>query len=254
MTAAALPRIAVADVPSAQAFYSSAVEAMRELPQPQYLEYAMQGESDGFAVSLLVIDHLVWLGIHRGSAPSTWHLRHRTDDYASEIRDESGTRYVTQRSFFDPTWYGTFRALRDGMLDYQDIERPVSTMATPAPTKTPDLRTIAVVRVMGTSIYRVADAGAATCSNGDPGHALRLTSRERVPNTSSATWSSIFARCASARSGSASRTHLASTDSSSSTMPTPAASGFKPTACSTVPNGSSESPPITGPGGTASQT
>lgn len=156
---------------------------MRELPQPQYLTYTMQGDSDGFSIDLLVIRHLVWLGIHAGTTPSTWQLRHRTNDYASEIVDEAGTRYVTQRSFFDPTWYGAYRALRDGMLDYQDVEKPLSELATPAPNPaaTPDLRTIAVVNVMGTSIYTVTDAGAATCSNGDPGHAVHLVARDRAP-------------------------------------------------------------------------
>jgi hypothetical protein len=176
-------RAAADDEPSAQAFYSSAVDAMKALPQPQYLTYSMEGESDGFAVDLIVINHLVWLRIRAGNAPSTWQLRHRTDDYASEIIDQEGTRYVTQRSFFDPTWYGAYRALRDGMLDYQKIEKPLSELVTPAPspTSTPDLRTIAVVSVMGTSIYRVTDAGAATCSNGDAGHALHLVSRDRNP-------------------------------------------------------------------------
>jgi hypothetical protein len=179
--AALCVRAASADAPSAQAFYASAVEAMRELPQPQYLTYAMEGEGDGFSVGLLTMRHMVWLGIRAGSTPSTWRMRHRTDDYATEIVDEAGIRYVSQRSFFDPTWYGAFRALRDGLIFYQDVEPPLSTAATPAPMQTPDLRTIAVVRVLGAPIYRAADAGPARCSNGDPGHALHLVSRDRVP-------------------------------------------------------------------------
>jgi hypothetical protein len=154
---------------------------MRELPQPQYLAYAMRAQGDGFAVDLLVIRHMVWLGIRAGSSSSTWQMRHRTDDYATEIVDAAGTRYVSQRSFFDPTWYGAFRALHDGLIFYQDVEPPLSTIATPAPTKTPDLRTIEIVRVMGTSTYQASDAGAATCANGDPGHALHLTSRDGAP-------------------------------------------------------------------------
>ena len=47
--------------PSIDAFYSSAVESMRSLPQPQYLTYSMEGEGDGLEIELRVIDHLVWL-------------------------------------------------------------------------------------------------------------------------------------------------------------------------------------------------
>jgi hypothetical protein len=167
--------------PSAESFYLAAVRAMRDLPQPRYLTYDMHGEGDGLDVGLTVIRHLVWLAIRSGSGSASWQLRHRTDDYATEIVDDTGRRYVTQRSFFDPTWYGAYRALRDGMLDYQDVEKPLSMQATPAAQQSPDLRTIAVVNVIGTSIYRVEDAGPAACSDGAPGHRIHLISRDRNP-------------------------------------------------------------------------
>jgi hypothetical protein len=172
--------------PSAQAFYDSAVQAMRDLPQPRYLDYTMQGSGDGLAITLTVERHLVWLqmapsqsGVSTGIA---WRLRHRTEDYATEIADDGfGRRLVSTRAFFDPTWYGAFRALREGMLFYQRTDAPVSAGATPAPGPSSDLRTIAVVSVIGSSIYRVEDAGPMRCDNGDEGHALRLYSRDRNP-------------------------------------------------------------------------
>jgi hypothetical protein len=167
--------------PSAESFYLTAVRAMRDLPQPRYLTYDMRGDGDGFDVGLTVIHHLVWLAIRSGSGSTSWQLRHRTNDYASEIVEDTGRRYVTQRSFFDPTWYGAYRALRDGMLDYQDVEKPLSMQATPAAQPSPDLRTIAVVNVIGTSIYRVEDGGPAACSNGARGHRIHLISRDRNP-------------------------------------------------------------------------
>jgi hypothetical protein len=172
--------------PATEAFYSSAVESMRTLRQPQYLTYTMQGEGYGLTIALRVIRHLVWLEMTTSSpamptAPTSWAIRHRTDDYASEIVEEDGRRLVSTRAFFDPTWYGAFRALRDGMLFYQKSEQPVSAYATPTPGPAPDLRTIAVVQVIGTNIYRVIDKGAAACSNGDPGHALHLISRDGDP-------------------------------------------------------------------------
>ncbi|MDB5092295.1 MAG: hypothetical protein JWO85_396, partial [Candidatus Eremiobacteraeota bacterium] len=88
-------------------------------------------------------------------------------------------RYVSQRSFFDPTWYGAYRALRLGMLYSQDPAepRPSPGVATPAPD--PTLKTIGAIKVMGPAIYDVDDRGAAVCPNGDPGRALHLTSRTR---------------------------------------------------------------------------
>ena len=156
---------------------------MRALPQPQYLAYTMEGEGDNLSIGLRVIRHLVWLEMMTGSAsfPSEWVIRHRTDDYASEITVYDGSRLVSTRAFFDPTWYGAFRALRDGMLMYQQTDQPVSSYATPTPGPSPDLRTIAVVKVMGSAVYRVGDRGVAACANGDPGHALHLVSREPDP-------------------------------------------------------------------------
>ncbi len=159
---------------------------MRALRQPQYLTYSMEGQGYGLAIGLRVIRHLVWLEMTsyspaRPALPTSWALRHRTDDYASEIVEADGRRLVSTRAFFDPTWYGAFRALRDGMLFYQKAEPPVSASATPTPGSTPDLRTIAVVQVIGTNIYSVVDKGAATCSNGDAGHALHLISRDENP-------------------------------------------------------------------------
>jgi len=169
--------------PSPDAFYSAAVNSMRALPQPQYLTYTIVGDGDNLSIDLTVIRHLVWLRMTTGESdgPSEWAIRHRTDDYASEITDEDGRRLVSTRAFFDPTWYGAFRALREGMLMYQRTDPSVSAYATPTPGPSPDLRTIAVVEVFGTNIYRVVDKGAATCTDGVQGHALHLVPRDGDP-------------------------------------------------------------------------
>ena len=171
-----------ADPPSSvQDLYISAVTTTAALKAPPFESYSLHSRSDGLAVGLRVINHFVWLGIHAGSEPSVWKMRHRTDDYATEIVDETGRRYVTGRSFFDPTWYGTYRALRDGMLDYQDIEKPVSARATPAPPAATTLHEIAAVHVMGPTIYRLEDRGERVCPNGSPGHAIHTVARDRAP-------------------------------------------------------------------------
>jgi len=168
--------------PTALSFYAAALNAMRQLPEPSYISYRLEGEGQGLQVVPFTLRSQVWLSIGPGSLPSNWILRHRTDDYKSEVIDEWGDRrYVTQRSFFDPTWYGSYRALRDGMLGYQDVEAPISSYATPAPDRPTTLKIIAMETVMGPSIYEVEDRGSATCPNGDAGHALHLTPRTSDP-------------------------------------------------------------------------
>jgi hypothetical protein len=174
--------------PSPQAFYEKAVETMRDLPQPPYVTYTMDGQGNGLSIRLIVEDHLVWLQMTTGSRrygygepmEARWTMQHRTDDYATEIVDDfDGRRYVSSRAFFDPTWYGAFRALRDGMLFYQPHEAPMSSYATPTPGPPTGLPTIAVETVIGSSIYTAQDAGPAVCYNGDDGHAIHLVPKDR---------------------------------------------------------------------------
>ncbi|HET9392517.1 MAG TPA: hypothetical protein VFO29_03170 [Candidatus Rubrimentiphilum sp.] len=174
-------RPALADQTYAESLYIAAVNATSSRAQPTFETYNLHSRSDGLAVRLTIQNHYVWLGIHSGDEPSSWQIRHRTDDYASEIIDADGTRYVTGRSFFDPTWYGTYRALRDGMLNYQDVEVPVSARETPAPAAASTMRQIAAVHVMGPTIYRLLDRGEQACPNGSPGHALHTEARDRAP-------------------------------------------------------------------------
>jgi len=88
----------------AETVYMSAIGAMSSLKEPPYVTYTMRGEPHGFAVDLFIQNHFVWLNIHQGDESSVWQVRHRTDDYASELLEPSGIRYVSGRSFFDPTW------------------------------------------------------------------------------------------------------------------------------------------------------
>lgn len=165
----------------AENLYMAAVKATSTRPQPAFETSILHSQDDGLSIKLFVQNHFVWLGIGRGPGPASWQLKHRTDDYATEIIDEDGKRYVTGRSFFDPTWYGTYRALRDGMLNYQDVEQPVSARATPPPEQASSLREIAAIHVMGPTIYALEDRGPQSCPNGSQGHALHLVARDRAP-------------------------------------------------------------------------
>ncbi|HVA28231.1 MAG TPA: hypothetical protein VNF68_08630 [Candidatus Baltobacteraceae bacterium] len=167
---------------SAKALYSSALRTMDQVPQPAYVAYTLDGKSDGLRIDLQTAGHQVWLRFEHGSGPTTWVVKHRTQDYQSEVLDGE-RRYVSARPLFDPTWFGAYRALRDGMLGYQNAAVPRTSLTVAQATPTPDagLHTIATVSVIGPGIYRVEDRGPKACSNGDPGHALHLVSRRRDP-------------------------------------------------------------------------
>jgi len=169
----------LAQTPDAAAVYQQAIVAMSGLRQPPYLAYRIDGSGDGLSIGLVVLGGNLWLNMQAGSAASQWRIAHRTFDYTSQVVNESdGEVYLTHRSFFDPTWYGAYRALHEGMLYAQDPAPP--RVATPDPAESPDLtlKTIAITAVMGTNIYSVTDRGPAACPNGAPGRALKLDSRD----------------------------------------------------------------------------
>ena len=159
-------------------FYLSAIHAMESLAQPPYVTYRMDGKPNGFQVGLIVQGGNLWLNFGKGSAPSHWSMKHRTYDYKSELIDAADRkRYTTARSFFDPTWYGAYRALHEGMLGAQDPAPQRLQNSTPTPP--PVLRTIAITAAMGTGTYHVEDRGDAPCANGSAGRALHVWSIQR---------------------------------------------------------------------------
>ncbi len=165
-----------ADDAAASALYLRAIAAMTDLPQPRYLSYDMESKGDGLMVDPVVQRGAVWLDIHGGSGTERWPIAHRTYDYETVFTADS-KQYLTARSFFDPTWYGAYRALHQGMFDTQDAAPPRDLDPHPGPSPDLGLSTIAMSSVMGPRIYRVYDRGATTCANGDAGRALHLVSR-----------------------------------------------------------------------------
>jgi len=173
------PLAARADDADLETLYHQAVAAMEGLPQPLFVTYQMVGTSNGLKVGLIVQKGNVWLNMQPGDEARSWTIRHRTVDYRSEMTDDSThEHFVTERSFFDPTWYGAYRALHQGMLNYQDPAPPRDAAA--VDTSQP-LRTIAVASVIGRNVYSLVDRGSQACPNGDPGHALHLNARDHNP-------------------------------------------------------------------------
>ncbi|HET7815793.1 MAG TPA: serine hydrolase domain-containing protein, partial [Candidatus Baltobacteraceae bacterium] len=170
--------------PSLEAFYAAAVAQMDRIVQPKLVTYDLHGASDNIHIGLTTSGHKVWLSFNHGSAPADWHVRHRTQDFQSEVRvGDTSERYVSERPLFDPTWFGSFRALREGMLGYQndDPARSALAISDPKHGTNAGLPTIASVTTIGPAIYAVQDKGAAECPNGDPGRALHLIPRRRDP-------------------------------------------------------------------------
>ena len=177
---------------------------MDRVLQPPYVTYELQGQSNNNVhVGLQTVGGKVWLQFKGSSGPTDWSVKHRTQDYESEVVDASdyGARYVSARPFFDPTWFGAFRALRDGMVGYQnpDPQRDALTIAEPTPPPNDSLHTIAAVSVIGPSIYacriavrlHVPMAIRATRCIWSHADAIRAISSAMSP--------SISSRCVSAR-------------------------------------------------------
>ena len=156
---------------------------MDGLRQPKYLAYRMENSGDGVHIDFWA-DHRgqVWTRGSNGSSTDAWMLRHRTSDYLSEIvHVADGQRFVTARSFFDPTWYGAVRALRLGMFNSQDPAAPRNVTEHEPNAGEPALKAIGSTSVMGPAVYTIEDRGDTACPNGQPGHALHFVSREFNP-------------------------------------------------------------------------
>ena len=184
------PEIASAAVQSAEAaersaaalMYSRSLHVMDALPQPKYLSYRLASSSDGVHFDLWTDSkHQVWMRGSDGSTEEAWTLQHRTADYLSAIVHVSdGRRYLTARSFFDPTWYGAVRALRLGMISSQDPAAPREESVAQASAEK-EVKVIGAISSSGPAAYDVTDRGSAACPNGAPGRALHFTSRSADP-------------------------------------------------------------------------
>ncbi len=181
IAAAALRAEEAAQHSASALLYARSLRVMNGLRQPKYLAYRLESSSDGLEFYLWADARgQVWLRGHDGSTTDAWTFRHRTFDYMSEIVHVSdGRRFVSARSVFDPTWYGAVRAMRLGMFLNQQV--PVAPRdSTEASDAGEPLKAIGAVSVTGPAVYDIEDRGAASCPNGQPGHALHFTSRSSV--------------------------------------------------------------------------
>jgi hypothetical protein len=162
--------------PSAEQYYSQAVEAMRNVPQPKYATYDVHVHITGLGFELMrepdgkaSID----LTLSGGKPDTTFPAAYRKSDDLTSVLTPQGWGIV-RSPIFDPTWNGVEDWIRYGWSGRSDS-------ATAPPSPTPDangLPVIAAVRAMGVAFYNVSDGGAATCANGDPAHRVHLIARK----------------------------------------------------------------------------
>ncbi len=163
--------------PSAEQYYAQAIEAMRDLPQPNLatydvhvhmtgLDFILTREPNGKASIGLV------MGDRLAKPDATFEAAYRKSDDLTSVQTSSGWGVINS-PVFDPTWSGVADWIRYGLNG-----RPDSATAPPPPTPAPGgLPVIAAVQAMGVAFYDVSDGGAATCANGDPAHRVHLIAR-----------------------------------------------------------------------------
>jgi hypothetical protein len=160
--------------PSAEEFYARAVTQMRSHPDPAFATYdaSISGlnctaEKAGFTCTLA-------RSTAQSEAPFSIDLR-QSDGRVALHRDGKSVVFGDS-TFLNATWPGVDALIRHGFTGMGSSSP--STTPSPKPGAAPSsLPVIAVVSTLSMANYNVYDAGAATCPNGDGGHALRLVAR-----------------------------------------------------------------------------
>jgi hypothetical protein len=171
-------RANAAPPPSAQQYYAQAIEAMRDVPQPDYATYNVHVHVTGIGFILTREPNGeasigLWLHDQRAKPDAKFSAAYRKSDDLTSVETPQGWGII-RSPIFDPTWNGVYDWIRFGLNG-----RPDS--ATEPPPPTPDgssLPVIAAVRAMGVAFYDVTDGGAATCANGDQAHRVHLVARK----------------------------------------------------------------------------
>jgi hypothetical protein len=162
--------------PSAAAYYERAIEAMRDVPQPNFATYDVHVHVTGMGFSLTREANgkaSIDLGWGDNTRPdASFAAAYRKSDDLTSAQTPQGWGIVNS-PIFDPTWNGVSDWIRYGFNG-----RPESATALPSPA--PDaggLPEIAAVQAMGLAFYDAQDGGAANCANGDAAHRIHLIAR-----------------------------------------------------------------------------
>jgi hypothetical protein len=163
--------------PTAQQYYSQALDAMKALRPPAYIAYRTDARVRGagmFDPDCSSGSNRVAFGWGKGTVPAVhWETFYRTKPDDAVVKLASG---AICRSGDFPLFKPTFGAVY-GLMRYGFNPEPApEASAIPAPgaaaPSAPPV--IAEVTAVEPSAYRVSDAGSAPCPGGSPGHALHL--------------------------------------------------------------------------------
>lgn len=155
--------------PSAQEFYTRALEQMRRHPVPAFATFyaSVTGLNCTFAAGTMNCT----LGRSTPQSEKPFPVDLRQSDGRVAIHPESKPIVLGDSTFLNPTWPGVDAIIRRGFTG-------MGTAPAPTPMPSPSgLPVIAVVSALSAGNYNVYDAGAAMCASGNPGHAVRMSAR-----------------------------------------------------------------------------
>jgi hypothetical protein len=170
--------VVATEPPTPEQYYETAIEAMRDLPQPNFATYGVQLHITGSSFVLTREPNgEAEIGLTmsaRGAKPDvTFSAAYRKSDDLTSVETPQGWA-ITRSPLFNPTWNGVYDWIQYGING-----RPGSAVAPPSPTPTSSgLPLIAAVRTMGVAFYDVSGAGTTTCANGDPAYRVHLIARK----------------------------------------------------------------------------
>lgn len=166
--------------PSAESYYAAALEKMRAEPVPPNATYSVDVTTSGASFVATKVNHgevAVAFEVGKGIKPMP-HVAaaYRGSDHLTAIDTDKGCG-TTHSPFFDPTWTGIYDWMHYGW-DGPSKEQ-LARERRREPMQSAEPATIATVKAFGVAYYRVIDAGAARCANGDDGHHVRLIALSR---------------------------------------------------------------------------
>ena len=144
---------------------------MRNRPEPAFATYDASISGLNCAVAKSGTECTLGKSTVESERPFAVDLR-ESDGRVTLSRD--GTSSVFGDStFLNATWPGVDAIIRHGFTGMSTAPQPPLDSAQPSPA----MPVIAVVSAFAVANYDVSDAGAATCANGDAGHAVHLVAR-----------------------------------------------------------------------------